>query len=86
MSALRDYLNVLETRMSKKEWDKITYNQVPSRAMTKYRKSFYRHDEDRFSQYIAEVKQGTETIKAGTLYPYDIVEKIHGFWVLWSSH
>lgn len=79
MSALRDYLNVLETRMSKKEWDKITYNQVPSRAMTKYRKSFYRHDEDRFSQYIAEVKQGTETIKAGTLYPYDIVEKYMDF-------
>lgn len=75
MSALRDYLNVLETRMSKQEWDKIAYNQVPSRAMAKYRKSFYRHDEDRFSQYISDVKQGTETIKAGTLYPYDIVEK-----------
>ena len=75
MSALRDYLNVLETRMSKQEWDKITYNQVPSLAMTKYRKSFYRHDEDRFTQYISDVKQGTETIKAGTLYPYDIVEK-----------
>ena len=75
LSALRDYLNVLETRMSKQEWDKITYNQVPSRAMTKYRKSFYRHDEDRFTQYISDVKQGAETIKAGTLYPYDIVEK-----------
>lgn len=75
LSSLREYLNVLETRMSKKEWDKITYNQVPSRAMTKYRKSFYRHDEDRFTQYISDVKQGTETIKAGTLYPYDIVEK-----------
>lgn len=75
LSALRDYLNVLETRMSKQEWDKIVYNQIPSRAMNKYRKSFYRHDEDRFSQYIADVKQGTETIKAGTLYPYDIVEK-----------
>ena len=75
VSALREYLNVLETRMSKQEWDKITYNQVPSRAMTKYRKSFYRHDEDRFTQYISDVKQGTETIKTGTLYPYDIVEK-----------
>lgn len=75
MSALRDYLNVLEIRMSKQEWDEIIYNQVPSRAMTKYRKSFYRHDGDRFAQYISDVKQGTETIKAGTLYPYDIVEK-----------
>ena len=78
LSTLRDYLNVLETRMSKQEWNKITYNQVPSRAMTKYRKSFYRHDEDRFTQYISDVKQGTETIKAGTLYPYDIVEKYMG--------
>jgi len=75
LSTLRGYLDVLERRMSRQEWDKITYSQVPSRAMAKYRKSFYRHDEDRFSQYIADVKQGAKTIKAGTLYPYDIVEK-----------
>jgi hypothetical protein len=75
LSVLRDHLNVLETMMSQKEWDKIRYNQVPSRAMNRYRKAFYRNDEDRFSQFIEQVKSGKTEIKAGTLYPYDIVEK-----------
>ena len=61
--------------MSKKNWDEITYNQVPSRAMNIYRKAFYRNDGDRFAKYIEDVKSGKKTINAGTLYPYDITEK-----------
>lgn len=75
LSALRAHLKVLETSMSKKNWDEITYNQVPSRAMNIYRKAFYRNDGDRFAKYIEDVKSGKKTINAGTLYPYDITEK-----------
>ncbi len=75
LSALRAHLKVLETSMSKKNWDEIIYNQVPSRAMNIYRKAFYRNDGDRFAKYIEDVKSGKKTINAGTLYPYDITEK-----------
>ena len=44
--------------------------------MLKYRKLFSTKDTDRFTQYIEDVKAGKAEIKAGTLYPYDIVLKI----------
>ena len=52
---------------------------VPSRAMLIYRRAFGRHDGERFGEFLADVKSGKKTIKAGTLFPYDIVEKLmHG--------
>ena len=43
--------------------------------MNKYRNAFYNRDEIRFKEYIDTVKAGKTTIKSGTLYPYNIVEK-----------
>ena len=79
LSALREHLKVVETKMSAGKWDEIAYSQVPSRAMMGYRKAFWKHDEEGFGKYIAKVKSGEETIKASTLYPYDIVEKLMGY-------
>ena len=76
LSFLRDKLKVVETTMSDKRWDEITYEQVPSRAMTLYRRAFGRQDEERFGEYMDEVKTGAKKINAGTLYPYDIIEKM----------
>lgn len=75
-SALRRHIDVVEQRMSAKEWDSINYPAVPSRAMMNYRKAFSRHDEQRFGEYLDSVKKGEAKINSGTLYPYDIVEKI----------
>lgn len=79
LSTMRAYLNVLERKMSRKEWESIQYNQVPSRAMNVYRRAFYRNDELRFTQYLDDVAEGKQEIKAGTLYPYDIIEKYIGY-------
>lgn len=73
LSALRDYLNVLETKMSAKEWEEVEYSAVPSRAMKNYRDAFKKHDEARFSKFIEKVASGEEKINASTLYPYDIL-------------
>lgn len=73
---LRRCIDVVEQKMSERQWDKIKYKNVPSRAMMNYRKAFARNDEDRFSEYIERVQQGKEKINSSTLYPYDIVEKI----------
>lgn len=70
--------------MSANEWDKIKYPAVPSRAMTLYRTAFYKHDEERFGEYINKVTAGEEKINASTLYPYDLVEKVFGFGYLGS--
>lgn len=73
---LRKHIDVVEQRMSARQWDSINYPAVPSRAMMNYRKAFARHDEERFEEYINNVSSGKEKINAATLYPYDIVEKI----------
>ena len=60
--------------MSKDEWDKIVYREVPSLAMKKYRNAFKEHNLIEFKQYIEKVKKGEEKINSKTLYPYDIME------------
>ena len=67
---------VVETQMCSGNWDKIQYDHVPSRAMMIYRKAFGRHSQDKFVQFLEAVKSGEKKIKAGTLYPYDIVRNI----------
>lgn len=73
LSKLRAYSNVVEVDMSAKNWDEIVYESVPSKAMTLYRSAFARNDNERFSEYLRDVKTGVKEIKTSTLYPYDIV-------------
>lgn len=74
--ALRKRIGVIESLMSTGRWDEITYSEVPSRAMMIYRKAFERHDEKRYAEFINKAVNGEEKIHSGTLYPYDIVEKV----------
>jgi hypothetical protein len=73
LSMLRDYIKVIERKMSAQDWEDIAYAQVPSRAMKNYRKAFSKHDGDRFGQYIESVTKGEAKINSGALYPYDIL-------------
>jgi len=74
--ALRKHIGVVECLMSSNRWDEIKYPEVPSRAMMIYRNAFMKHDTERFSEFINKAKNGEVTIHSGTLYPYDIVEKV----------
>lgn len=73
---LRKYLEVTECKMSQKQWNEIEYNGVPSKAMLNYRSAFQRHDEHRFKEFLSAVDNGKTKINSGTLYPYEIVEKV----------
>ena len=73
---LRSKINIIETLMTQKKWNDIPYEHVPSRAMKLYTKAFTKNDKDRFVQYLEDVKAGKKTIKASTLYPYDIVSEL----------
>ncbi len=71
---LRRYIDVTEVKMSAKRWGEISYSAVPSRAMKNYRKAFFKHDEERFKEFLNKVETGEEKINASTLFPYDLVE------------
>jgi hypothetical protein len=75
LSTLRKRIDVLERIISSNQWDKVDYERVPSQANVLYRNAFRRHDGDRYNSFLESVKKGERTIKAGVLYPYDIVRK-----------
>ena len=63
---------VVERQMSSQAWEKIKYEQVPSKAMKTYRNAFERHDEGRFNDYLTSVEKGEAKINAGVLNPVDV--------------
>ena len=81
LSALRKYINIVEVKMSAKNWKEIEYSAVPSRANLIYNSAFLRNDEERRREFLGNVEKGTEKINASVLYPHDIVNKyISGGW------
>ena len=56
LSKLRDSLNIVEKHITNKEYEKINYISVPSKAMVKYRNLFFAKDEVRFKEFIEELK------------------------------
>ena len=84
LSALRAATNVLETKLTKKDYT-FDYSKLPSRAIHKYRKAFERNDNVRFNAYhdtLHKVLVGCEKsvadvkINTAGLYPYDVVKPI----------
>lgn len=75
LSAMRRYIGVLEVAMSNGDWKQVEYSAIPSKAMSKYRKAFMRHDAERFEKFLNRVEKGEVKINADTLYPYDLVRK-----------
>jgi hypothetical protein len=75
LSKMRKYIDVVECKMSAKQWNEINYETVPSRANLIYNGAFLRNDEERRREYLSKLEKGEVKINAGTLYPHDIVHK-----------
>lgn len=75
LSKLRKYLDVVEVKMSNKDWSGIKYEAVPSRANLIYNNAFLRNDEARRREYLRKLEKGETKINASTLFPHDIVHK-----------
>lgn len=75
LSTERAAIDVVEKKMCSNKWGEINYSGVPSRASLIYKNAFTKHDSDRYGKFIKSVKAGETTINAGTLYPYEIVER-----------
>lgn len=75
LSKMRKYIDVVECKMSAKEWNGINYEAVPSRANLIYNNAFLRNDEERRRAYLGALEKGEAKINASTLFPHDIVHK-----------
>lgn len=76
LSKLRAKIRIVEGIISRNKWSNVDYEKVPSNAGLKYRKAFKKHDTQRYVEYLNQVQKGEKKIKAATLYPYDIVNKM----------
>lgn len=78
LSKLRAYLNVLEVKMSAKQWNEIDYEAVPSKANVKYNAAFLRNDETRRREFLGALEKGEAKINSSTNFPCDIVHAYAG--------
>lgn len=69
---------VVETQMCAKNWNEINFSHVPSVAMTRYMKAFYRNAPEAFEAYKAALvrNDGTAKVNAGAVYPYQVVQAL----------
>ena len=75
LSQMRKYIDVVECKMSAKQWNEINYETVPSRANLIYNGAFLRNDEERRREYLGKLEKGEVKINASTLFPHDIVHR-----------
>lgn len=73
VSPLRRFVDVIEIKMSAREWDRINYRHVPSECMKKNKGSFFKHDEKRLTNYLADVAEGKSKISGATLLPHELL-------------
>lgn len=72
LSSLRKQLFLTETAMCAKQWDKINYNVVPSRAAKLLKKAFQKNDSERYSKYLEDCKSGKAKINTAAIFPHEV--------------
>ena len=75
-SPLRQYINVVERYMCKKNWDKIDYSKVPSCAMKRLKKAFEKHSPEQFAIWKNKLQNGEVTVKAKQLFPHELIHEL----------
>ena len=76
LSQLRKKIDIVETKITKGDYESIDYSKLPSNAGLKYRSAFYEHDEERYSAFLQSLSKGEVKVNSSTLYPYQIVGKV----------
>lgn len=73
---LVEHTNVVEQLMCAKQFDKINYEHVPSKAMSDYMKAFGKNDYAGFTNYLNSIEKGDAKINASAIYPYDVIKNL----------
>jgi hypothetical protein len=72
--ALAEISDTVEQRMCARNWQGIDFSKVPSVAAARLQSIFRRHDGERYATYLEDVTAGRTTMKAGVVFPHDIVK------------
>jgi len=69
--------DVVESKMTKNEWEEIEYEKVPSLASARYQSAFNKHDSVGYGDYKKSLEDKTTKINAGAVYPYDVLKSLY---------
>ncbi|KAL1221676.1 hypothetical protein V5N11_009186 [Cardamine amara subsp. amara] len=73
---LRKTLQLPEVYMGAKNWGTLPYKRVASVAMKTYKELFFKHDKERFLEYLEDARSGKTTIAAGAVFPHEIIQDL----------
>lgn len=76
LAVLRTRINIVEKLMSENRWEEIEFDKIPSKAGLIYKNAFARRDIIK-AKYEKFAKDENTKVNAGTLYPYEVVEKVY---------
>ena len=77
LSALRKKIDIIENHLREVDYS-FDYAKQPSKAMLKYRKAFYTHDQERYTSFMEKVSRNEATLHTGALMPYEIIRPLYG--------
>ena len=72
-SPLREYLQVTETLMCRKDWEKIDFSTVPSRAMKNLKKAFEKHTPQTLYEWRAKLSLRQPKVNVKQLLPHELI-------------
>ncbi|KWA83776.1 hypothetical protein WL29_20645 [Burkholderia ubonensis] len=72
--ALAEISDTVEQRMCAGDWRGIDFSKVPSVAAARLQSVFRSHDGERYDDFLEDVMAGRATMKAGVVFPHDIVK------------
>ena len=76
LAELRSKINIVEKNLTNKDYDKINFATVPTKAMLKYSDSFSKNMNEKFLAYQKLVSENKSKINTEGLFAYEIIKKI----------
>lgn len=76
LTELRNVCGYPEPLMSAGKWKQIKYERVSSLSMKNNTPHFFKHDTDRFENYLTSVEENKKSINGATLLPHKIVAQV----------
>lgn len=73
LKRLRKYLDIPEIYIAAKEYEKIEYEKIASRALRFHKGAFEKNDKVRFNEYVSKVSKGEAKLNAKDITPRDLM-------------
>ncbi len=70
---LRKQIDIVESKLCSKSWSDVNYEKVPAVASKNLKKTFMKHDEERYLQYLEDVKNNKKKINVTGILPHELV-------------